>query len=154
MQEYGFSDLKALADLYNNKVKKVVKIVKNVVSNFEDVVASWRGFNVKDIWLDFVDTVKTLPKDVQNLRKVTRKILKTLEAYADLPPVYERVRGLVLKVTTLFNDIKTDVMTLYNVSSCPFVIAEVSLVFTFRVMVTRHRLPYYFLSPSPAFHYT
>ena len=110
--------MKDLADLYNNKVKKVVKIVKNVISNFENVRASWKGFSVQDIWLDFVDTVKALPKDVKNLRKVARKILKTLESYADLPPVYERVRGLVLTVTTLFNAIKTDVMTLYNVSTC------------------------------------
>ena len=70
-----------------------------------------------DIWTEFVNSVKALPKDVQNLRKVARKVLKTLEEYTDLPPVYTLIKNLVNKVETLFNDIKTDVMTLYNVST-------------------------------------
>jgi hypothetical protein len=33
-----------------------------------------------------------------------------------LPPFIRPVKNLILKVQTLFNDIKTDVMTFYNVS--------------------------------------
>lgn len=32
-----------------------------------------------------------------------------------LPPFIKPVKNLILKVQTLFNDIKTDVMTFYNV---------------------------------------
>ena len=66
--------------------------------------------------MDFVDSIKKLPLDVQNLCKVGRKILKSLEEYTDLPPVYTLIQSLLTRVITLFNDIISDVMTLYNVS--------------------------------------
>ena len=95
----------------------MVEIVKKSITGFKDVHESWKGMSVRDIWLDFVDSVKSLPKDVQNLRKVGRKILKTLEEYTDLPPVYALIKEFTLKIIALFNDIKTDVTTLYNVST-------------------------------------
>ena len=90
--------------------------VKDTINNFKGLVETWKGYDVSQIWVDFVDSIKNLPLDVQNLRKVGRKILKSLEEYTDLPPVYTLIKSLVTRVITLFNDIKSDVMTLYNVS--------------------------------------
>ena len=55
---------------------------------------------------------------VINLREKAIQAVKTLGRIDefDLPPFIRPVKKLVMHVQKLFNDIKTDVMTFYNVS--------------------------------------
>lgn len=70
LQEYGFDDLKSLADIYNNNIKKIIDLVKNSIKTFRELISSWKNHNSGSIIDDFVESVKALPKDVTNLRKV------------------------------------------------------------------------------------
>lgn len=55
---------------------------------------------------------------VLNLRATAVRVMKKLGEIdpLELPPFIVPLRNLVVKVTTLYNDIKTDVMNFYNVS--------------------------------------
>ena len=57
---------------------------------------------------------------VWSLRDKAMNVMKTLGQIdeAELPPFLRPLRNLVVKVSTLFNDIKTDIMNFYNVSNC------------------------------------
>ena len=52
---------------------------------------------------------------VFNLRRLGRRLWRALGQYHTLPPVVEKIKALIRRVTALFNDIKTDVMRFYNV---------------------------------------
>ena len=56
---------------------------------------------------------------VAGLREKAIKVVKALGQYdeQDLPPFIRPVKKLVMHVQKLFNDIKTDVMTFYNVNN-------------------------------------
>ena len=90
-------------------LKEGVKSFKNLVSNFKNT-------DFKDIIKNLIESVKQFPRKVLNLRRIGKLIYKAIGKFVELPPVVTQVKGLVNKVSTLFNDIKTDVMNLYNVS--------------------------------------
>ena len=56
---------------------------------------------------------------VWNLRFKAAKVLKMIGQLdeSELPPFIRPSKRLVVKVTTLFEDVKTDVMNFYNVST-------------------------------------
>ena len=79
---------------------------------FKDATQS-DGFG--DIIPDVIEVIENLPGIVMDLRSVGRDMLKVIGEYTDMPPVVNKVNQLILKVTRLFGDIRTDVMEMYNV---------------------------------------
>ena len=97
-------------------MKTVIGTIKKSVETFSRLVSSFKGTNFDDIVKNFIESVKRLPRKVLNLRRIGKRLYKAIGAFVDLPPVVATVKGLVTKVTTLFKDIKTDIMNLYSVS--------------------------------------
>ena len=96
---------------------KIVNHIKSTVTAVKDLLSFFKDKSIKDVIQDFVDVIKALPRRVRNLNKGARLILKRLAEYSDLPPVQARVVKAITMIKTLFNDIKTDVMTLHDVSN-------------------------------------
>ena len=115
-QEYNYEAIQKFADLYDNVVKKVVNIITESVNSFKKLIETFRNTKFSDILRNLIESVKQLPAKVFNLRRIGKRLYKAIGKFVELPPVVTQVKGLVTKVTTLFNDIKTDVMKLYNVS--------------------------------------
>ena len=119
MQEYGFDSIAKIADLYNNVVKKLIGKITGAVKSFKRLIASGESTDFRGIIEQLIAAVKQLPSKVLNLRRIGKRIYQAIGQFVELPPVVAKVKALVTKVSTLFKDIKTDVMTLYNVSHWP-----------------------------------
>ena len=109
----------------------VIKTIKDAVKSFKSLVSTFKNTDFSDIIKHLIESVKQLPRNVLNLRRIGKRIYKAIGKFVELPPVVTQVKNLVTKVTTLFNDIKTDVMTLYNVSMCPlpFFVCSFEIIF-------------------------
>ena len=114
-QEYGYDKIQRFAEIYDKVVKKVISLIKGAVESFTTLVSTFKGTNFSDILKNLIESVKQLPKKVFNLRRIGKRIYKAVGKFVELPPVVTHVKDLITKVTTLFTDIKTDVMKLYNV---------------------------------------
>ena len=75
-----------------------------------------------------IDSVKQMVRKVTDLRRIGSRVYKAVGKFDELPPVIMKVKNLVTRVTTLFKDIKNDVMGLYNVSYyyCPNGLSSIS----------------------------
>ena len=118
-KEYNYEEIQKFAELYKKVVNTVIKTIKDAVKSFQSLVTTFKNTQFSDIIKDLIESVKQLPRNVLNLRRIGKRIYKAIGKFVELPPVVTQVKNLVTKVMTLFNDIKTDVMTLYNVSMCP-----------------------------------
>ncbi|KAI0217504.1 hypothetical protein LSAT2_030722 [Lamellibrachia satsuma] len=114
LKEYGYDAIEKFADLYDKFVKKVITTIKGSVESFKALVSAFKDTKFSDIIDNLIESVKQLPAKVFNLRRIGKRIYKAIGKFVELPPVVTHVKNLVTKVTTLFNDIKTDVMKLYN----------------------------------------
>ena len=86
------------------------------VGRFKSLVTNFKNTNFGDIIKKLIDSVKQLPRKVINLRRIGTRIFKKIGEFTELPPVVTTIKDLVTKVTTLFKDIKTDIMNLHAVS--------------------------------------
>ena len=114
-QEYGYDKIQRFADIYDKSVKKVISLIRGAVEQFRTLVSTFKGTDFSEILKNLIESVKQLPKKVFNLRRIGKRIYKAVGKFVELPPVVTHVKDLITKVTTLFTDIKTDVMNLYNV---------------------------------------
>ncbi len=116
--------------MYDKVVNEVVKVIKHSVKTFKDLTSTYQNKAFSTIIDDITQAVQQMPGKVFDLRRIGKRIFKAIGKFVELPPVVIQVKGLITKVTTLFNDIKTDVMELYDVSSLPY-LAEVSSLVRF-----------------------
>ena len=123
-QEYAFEDYDTVARIFNDNIMQIVNIITSTVKSVQRLKSVFHRRSIDDIIDDFVNAIKTLPRLVRNLSKGARFMVKRLAVYADLPPVYTRVIEVITKIKTLFNDIKTDIMSLYDVSSVVIYLSE------------------------------
>ena len=123
-QEYAFEDYDTVARIFNDNIMKIVNIITSTVKSVQRLKSVFKHKSIDDIIDDFVNAIKTLPRLVRNLSKEARFVVKRLAVYTDLPPVYTRVVEFITKIKTLFNDIKTDVMSLYDVSAVVIYLSE------------------------------
>ena len=122
LQEYNYETIQKFADLYNKVVNNVTTTIKTSVETFKSLVTSFKNTNFNDIIKNLIESVKQMPRKVLNLRRIGKRIFKAIGSFAELPPVVKTVKDLVTKVTTLFKDIKTDIMNLYSVSMILFIV--------------------------------
>ena len=85
------------------------------IKRFKNLIEAVEGRSLSNIFEKIIKAVEDLPNRVDGLRYLSRRLIKRLAQYADLPPIVEAVRNLVERVATLYNDIRTDVMEFYNV---------------------------------------
>ncbi|KAK3102203.1 hypothetical protein FSP39_009587 [Pinctada imbricata] len=120
--EYNFNILQgnemkkiiALASQFDKKIKEIVDGITTGVEFFKDLISG--RISIKDIVVAFVNALKELPGKVINMREKAGKIMVMIGQLddADLPAFLRPTKKLVTKVSTLFNDIKSDVMNFYN----------------------------------------
>ena len=115
MQENAYDQTQRFAELYNSVVNTVVTTIKDAVKSFKSLL-SFKNMNFSDIVNKLIEAVKQLPRKVFNLRRVGQRLHNATGKFVELPPVVTQVKELITKVTTLFNDIKINVMTFYDVS--------------------------------------
>ena len=131
LQEYSYDQIEKFADLYDKVVNEVVKVIKHSVKTFKDLTSTYQNTAFSDIIDTITQSVKQMPGKVVDLRRIGKRIFKAIGKFVELPPVVTQVKGLITKVTTLFNDIKTDVMELYDVSSlCTFILMLIIIIIT------------------------
>ncbi|KAK2175673.1 hypothetical protein NP493_715g02033 [Ridgeia piscesae] len=118
LKEYGYDKIKKMAELYDTIVNEVVVDIKDAMKMFKE---NAEALVVDTVKIDFDKIIKTLiaairnlPRTVISLRGVGRKILRIVGQFEDMPRVVNQINELVSYVSDLFNDIKTDIMNMYN----------------------------------------
>ena len=110
-----------MAELYDTIVNEVIVDIKKAIqmfkNNTEALVVDAGKFNFDEIIKTLIAAITNLPQTVISMRGVGRKILRIVGQFEDMPPVVDQINELVSYVSDLFNDIKTDVMNMYNVST-------------------------------------
>ena len=110
-----------MAELYDTIVKEVIVDIKEAIQMFknnnEALVVDAGKFDFDKIIKTLIAAITNLPRTVVSLRGVGRKILRIVGQFEDMPPVVNQINELVSYVSELFNDIKTDIMNMYNVST-------------------------------------
>ncbi|KAK2165104.1 hypothetical protein NP493_1383g00012 [Ridgeia piscesae] len=114
LKEYDYDQIQKFAELYDTVVNTVVTTIKDAVKSFKNLVSTFKNTDFSDIIDNLIESVKQLPRKVFNLRRIGKRIYKAIGKFVELPPVVTQVKGLITKVTTLFSDIKTDIMNLYD----------------------------------------
>ena len=90
-QEYGFQDVKKVAELYDKVVKGVYEKIKTIVNNFHAVVTSFKNYKPREIFQELVDSIKNMPDKVSPLLHSRGITLKE-------SPLLNSNRGILLKV--------------------------------------------------------
>ena len=129
MQEFDFEAAAKHAKRLDKMIGLAVSTLKLSITNFKHLVSFVNGLSIDDIIEGFVGIVKNLPKHILSFRQIAKKLFLALDDYTSLPPVIFMVRDLVEKVSDLFNDVKHDVMTLYNVCICLYIFIYINTLF-------------------------
>ncbi|XP_076116682.1 uncharacterized protein LOC143084161 [Mytilus galloprovincialis] len=114
LQENEMKKVGNMAKGFDGAIKGIVGGIKDGIDLFKQIISGKLSF--KKMITDFVDALEDLPKTVVKLRETAIEVIKALGRIdeRDLPPFIRPVKRLVMHVTKLFNDIKSDVMTFYN----------------------------------------
>ncbi|VDH91582.1 Hypothetical predicted protein [Mytilus galloprovincialis] len=114
LQENDMKKIAELATKFDKKVKEIVDAIETGVRLFKDLIGG--KISIKDIVNEFIDALKELPGKVWGLRDKAANVMKMLGQLdeEELPPFLRPLRNLIVKVTTVFNDVKTDIMNFYN----------------------------------------
>ena len=116
LQEYSYDAITEVFDLFKTVFPKIIKTITTAVNTFKELISTVQNRDFNSIISGLVDAAKQMVHKVTNLRQIGMRIYKAVGKFVELPPVITRVKKIVAKVTTLFNDIKNAVMKLYNVS--------------------------------------
>ncbi|VDI06315.1 Hypothetical predicted protein [Mytilus galloprovincialis] len=114
LQENEMKKVGNMAKGFDGAIKGIVGGIKDGIDLFKQIISGKLSF--KQMITDFVEALENLPKTVVKLRETAIEVIKALGRIdeRDLPPFIRPVKRLVMHVTKLFNDIKSDVMTFYN----------------------------------------
>ncbi|KAK3101652.1 hypothetical protein FSP39_005219 [Pinctada imbricata] len=120
--EYNFNILQgnemkkiiSLVTQFDEKIKDIVDGISAGVAFFKSLITG--RITIKDIVLDLVDALKELPNQVWSLRTKARTYMQMMGELCDdcLPEFLLPTKKLIEKISTLYADIKTDVMNFYN----------------------------------------
>ncbi|XP_021353372.1 uncharacterized protein LOC110450253 [Mizuhopecten yessoensis] len=114
LQEGEMKKIAKLAKNFDKSIKNIVNAVETGVNLFKDIIDG--KFSIKDIVQSFVDALQELPGKVWDLRY---RAVRAMHMFGqldenELPKFLRPLRNLIYKVTTLYSDIKTDVLNFYN----------------------------------------
>ncbi|CAG2251005.1 unnamed protein product [Mytilus edulis] len=114
LQENDMKKVAQLATQFDKKTGEIVKGVETGVQLFKDLIGG--QISIKEIVNEFIDALQELPGKVWSLRDKAVNVMKMLGQLdeEELPPFLRPLRNLIVKVTTVFNDVKTDIMNFYN----------------------------------------
>ncbi|VDI24688.1 Hypothetical predicted protein, partial [Mytilus galloprovincialis] len=114
LQENDMKKIAQLATQFDKKTGEIVKGVETGVQLFKDLIGG--QISIKEIVNEFIDALQELPGKVWSLRDKAVNVMKMLGQLdeEELPPFLRPLRNLIVKVTTVFNDVKTDIMNFYN----------------------------------------
>nr|XP_006817933.1 PREDICTED: uncharacterized protein LOC100377080 [Saccoglossus kowalevskii] len=113
LQEFGFYDIIELVKKYDGVVRNMINSVENTIKTFKNLLSSAES-NANSVFDDFVAVIEDLPNRIRDLRNIGKNLVRVIGEYSGLPEFVTDVRNIVDRVSTLVNDIKTDVMEFYN----------------------------------------
>ncbi|KAL8609979.1 hypothetical protein ACOMHN_029472 [Nucella lapillus] len=113
-QEFDVTEVKRVVQLFDQLKKQTVGAIVDGISLFINLLKGDPPF--ADIVKAFGDAIKNLPDKLFAAGKDINKALEKISQYEvkALPPFMRKLRNLVLKVSNLINDIRSDVTGFYN----------------------------------------
>ncbi|KAI0234744.1 hypothetical protein LSAT2_014923 [Lamellibrachia satsuma] len=114
LKEFSYGGIKEDFDLFAKVLPKLVKTITTAVKSFKRLISTFNNVDFDSIIKGSIDSVKQMVRKVTDLRRIGSRVYKAVGKFDELPPVIMKVKNLVTRVTTLFKDIKNDVMGLYN----------------------------------------
>lgn len=115
LQELGINSFSDLADIYDRTIGAVVENIKEAIENFRRVFGV--EIDVSYIFQTLVDAVSELPVIIQNF-VVGPSLRRIFEQLKQLPFIQ---KGLMLvdEITTLYENVRSDVLMFYQeISDC------------------------------------
>ncbi|KAL5015117.1 hypothetical protein ScPMuIL_009387 [Solemya velum] len=119
LQEFNPKEIEKKAKSFGNVIKDIISAVKKGIDLFREIING--DIVIQDIIKEFAAALEEMPAKVIMSASAgfTRKgiqynVAPGLYNEEQLPPFIQPLKQMVDKVTTLFNDIKSDVMGFYN----------------------------------------
>ncbi|XP_046562967.1 uncharacterized protein LOC124271858 [Haliotis rubra] len=114
LQEYGVDNLKKLVELYDAVKGDAAGAIGKGLDLFRDIVSG--EFSFADMVEGFRRSLEELPDKVVSVGKKASDAMEVLGQLEEkqLPPFAKPARNVVLKVTNLYNEIKSSVLSFYN----------------------------------------
>ncbi|KAK7494173.1 hypothetical protein BaRGS_00014646, partial [Batillaria attramentaria] len=113
-QEFDVNEITRVTKMFDELKQQTVDAVVNGIKLFKKLLDGDTPF--ADIIKSFADAIKKLPDKIVAVGKKAVEALLTIGQYDDkeLPPFIIPLKNLVMKVSNLINDIRSDVMGFYN----------------------------------------
>ncbi|XP_048258717.1 uncharacterized protein LOC124137708 isoform X1 [Haliotis rufescens] len=114
LQEYGVDNLKELVELYDAVKGDAASALETGLVLFKSIVS--REFSFADMIEGFRTALEELPEKVVSVGKKASDAMQVLGQLDEkqLPPFAEPARNLVLRITNLYKEVKSSVLSFYN----------------------------------------
>ncbi|KAL5015381.1 hypothetical protein ScPMuIL_009651 [Solemya velum] len=119
LQEFNPKENEKKAKSFGNVIKEIISPIKKGINFFREIING--DIVIKDIIKEFAAALEGMPAKVTYVSQcwVTEKAFNVMLRLGSideeqLPPFFQPIKEMVEKVTTLFADIKSDVMGFYN----------------------------------------
>jgi len=93
----------------------VIKTITDAANTFRNRIAMLHYMDFSSVVAGLAESTKQMVQNVTDLRQIGTRVYKATGMFVELPAVVVKVKNLVTKVVSLFGDIKSVVMNLYNV---------------------------------------
>ncbi|XP_076472269.1 uncharacterized protein LOC143301765, partial [Babylonia areolata] len=114
LQEFDIKDIPRMVEMFDKLKKQTVGAVLDGIKLFRNILEG--NPPVADIIKGFGDAIKNLPNKMLEVGQNIQKALEKISQYDDkqLPPFAVKLKNLVLRVSNLINDVRSDVTGFYN----------------------------------------
>ncbi|XP_078695732.1 uncharacterized protein LOC144924477 [Branchiostoma floridae x Branchiostoma belcheri] len=114
LQDYNFKQLLELIKSWFREVPAVIKDVKDTINTFKNLFAHLANTTPEEVFKAILDAIQTFPDRITAISRWTRDTMEKIGAYDNLPTFIVEARQVILRIATLFNDVKKDVTELVN----------------------------------------
>ena len=116
VKDFGIENAQDLLNIYDKVMDKIVNPIRSVIDGFRDIIELFRDGTMTEIFNNFRDTIRNLPKMLGALTLRVRDFLKDLYKVAG-SVVTEDLKKTIGHIRQYVDGIKEDVLTFYSVSN-------------------------------------
>ncbi|CAH1277632.1 Hypp9725 [Branchiostoma lanceolatum] len=114
LQDFNFKKMLELIKTWFRDVPAVIKDVKATIETFKNLFSHLANTTPEELFSAILDAIQTFPDRITAISRWARDTLERIGAYDNLPSFIEEARQVLLRVATLFNDVKKSVTELVN----------------------------------------
>eukprot|EP00058_Branchiostoma_floridae_P000530 XP_002586018.1 hypothetical protein BRAFLDRAFT_110184 [Branchiostoma floridae] len=114
LQDFNFKKLLDLIKTWFRDVPAVIKDVKGTIETFRNLFSHLENTSPEEIFKSLLDAIQTFPDRITAISRWARDTLERIGAYDNLPSFIAEARQVLLRVATLFNDVKKSITELVN----------------------------------------